>query len=356
MDIKLSKSRVKNFSKDLIKWYEVNKRELPWRKTKDPYKIWLSEIILQQTKIAQGLPYYLRFINKYPNVFKLANSSEQEVLKLWEGLGYYSRARNLHKTANIIVNKQQGVFPSKYKELIELPGIGDYTASAISSFSINEINPVVDGNVYRFLSRLIGIKSPINTSKSQKEFKDIAELLISKKNPSDFNQAIMEFGALVCKPSSPFCEKCLYQKNCFAYLNKQISNLPVKNKKKKNINRYFNFLIIKSKKNQTVIEKRINQDIWQNLYQFPLIETGSQVDKKIILDRLIKINYFDSSEMELFLFKNKSFRHKLSHQNIHCSFWIIKVKKIKTDFVNILNLDLYPFPKPISNFLSIYNW
>ena len=280
MNLKLSKSTVRNFSKDLISWYSINKRELPWRKTKDPYKIWLSEIILQQTKVTQGLPYYLSFENKYPSVSKLAKASEQEVLKLWEGLGYYSRARNLHKAAKIVMDKFDGIFPSNYKDLIKLPGIGDYTASAISSFSVNEINPVVDGNVYRFLSRYIGIKTPINTNKSLKEFRNIGELLISKKNPSDFNQAIMEFGALVCKPSSPNCGICMYQKNCFAYFNKEISNLPVKNSKKKVRDRFFNFLIIKSDNNQTVVEKRKEKDIWQNLYQFPLIETVKEVNKE----------------------------------------------------------------------------
>ena len=356
MNLKLSKNTVRNFSKDLISWYLINKRELPWRKTKDPYKIWLSEIILQQTKVTQGLPYYLRFENKYPTVYKLAKASEQEVLKLWEGLGYYSRARNLHKAAKIVMDEFDGVFPSNYKDLIKLPGIGDYTASAISSFSVNEINPVVDGNVYRFLSRFIGIKTPINTNKSLKEFRNIAELLISKKNPSDFNQAIMEFGALVCKPSSPNCEKCMYQKNCFAYFNKEISNLPVKNNKKKVRDRFFNFLIIKSENNQTVVEKRKEKDIWQNLYQFPLIETEKEVNREVILEKLVKSRYFDSLNMDINLYKNKSFSHKLSHQNIHSSFWIIKVKRVNMDQVKILNLSLYPFPKPISNFLSIYNW
>ena len=178
-----------NFTSKIVNWYTENKRSLPWRNTNDPYKIWLSEIILQQTQIAQGLPYYINFVNEYPDVIKLAQASEQEVLKLWEGLGYYSRARNLHKAAKIVVNDFKGVFPSNYSELIKLPGIGDYTASAVSSFSVNAINPVVDGNVYRFLSRLIGVNTAINTNKSQKEFRSIAQKLISKKNPSDFNQA-----------------------------------------------------------------------------------------------------------------------------------------------------------------------
>ena len=222
--MKLTKSTIENFSNDLINWYANNMRQLPWRKTKDPYKIWLSEIILQQTKVAQGLPYYLKFEKRFPNVSLLANSSEEEVLKLWEGLGYYSRARNLFKTSKIILNKFNGVFPSNYKDLIKLPGIGDYTASAISSFSINEVNPVVDGNVYRFLSRFIGIKTPINTNKSLKEFRNIAQSLISKKNPSDFNQAIMEYGAMVCKPASPICGECIFKEKCFAFYNKKIYN------------------------------------------------------------------------------------------------------------------------------------
>lgn len=356
MDLNLSKSTIKSFSKDLICWYYENKRDLPWRKTKDPYKIWLSEIILQQTKIAQGLPYYLKFVVQYPTVSKLAKASEREVLKLWEGLGYYSRARNLHKTAKIVINDLKGVFPSNHKELVKLPGIGDYTASAISSFSINEINPVIDGNVYRFLSRLIGIKTPINTSKSHKEFRDIAKILISKKNPSDFNQAIMEFGSLICRPTSPLCEKCMYQNNCFAHLNKELHALPVKIKKKKVRDRFFNFLIVKSDSNQTIIIKRKEKDIWQNLYQFPLFETKKKIDDKIMLNKLNSLEYLDSSKIKLTLFQNKSFSHKLSHQNIHSSFWIIKVKRVNMDQVKILNLSLYPFPKPISNFLSIYNW
>lgn len=356
MNLKLKKSIIKSFSNDLIKWYVINKRDLPWRKTKDPYKIWLSEIILQQTKVAQGLPYYLKFEKKYPNVSILANASEDEVLKLWEGLGYYSRARNLLKTSKIIFNNLNGIFPSSYKDLIELPGIGDYTASAISSFSVNEINPVVDGNVYRFLSRFIGIKIPINTNKSLKEFSNIAKLLISKKNPSDFNQAIMEYGALVCKPALPKCEKCIFNNKCFALLNNEISNLPVKNKKKKVRDRFFNFLIFKSQNNRTIIEKRKKKDIWKNLYQFPLIESEKEVNRDIILDKLYNSNYFESPEIKIDLFKNKSFVHKLSHQNIHLSFWLIKIKSIKINEVRILDLNFYPFPKPISNFISNYNW
>tara|TARA_Y100000741_G_scaffold364558_1_gene356005 strand:- start:265 stop:1335 length:1071 start_codon:yes stop_codon:yes gene_type:complete len=352
----LSQSFINSFSKNLISWYNLNKRELPWRNTNDPYKIWLSEIILQQTKIVQGLPYYIRFVNKYPNIKKLALSSEKEVIKLWEGLGYYSRARNLHKTAKIVIKNYDGIFPSKYETLIKLPGIGDYTASAISSFSINEINPVLDGNVYRFLSRLFGIDIPINTNKSLREFKNIAKKLISRKNPSDFNQAIMEFGSLVCKPKNPKCNECIYQKKCFAYLNQKTLIFPIKTIKKKSRERFFNFLIIKSINGNIIIEKRINKDIWQNLYQFPLIETEKLLDKKSLLIKLKEYKSFDFQKTEFYLYQNKSFNHKLTHQNINYSFWIFNVKNIKNNKVKIKNLEMYPFPKPISNFLLNFNW
>tara|TARA_B100001175_G_scaffold212648_1_gene180615 strand:+ start:2098 stop:3168 length:1071 start_codon:yes stop_codon:yes gene_type:complete len=352
----LSQSFINSFSKNLISWYNLNKRELPWRNTNDPYKIWLSEIILQQTKIVQGLPYYIRFVNKYPNIKKLALSSEKEVIKLWEGLGYYSRARNLHKTAKIVIKNYDGIFPSKYETLIKLPGIGDYTASAISSFSINEINPVLDGNVYRFLSRLFGIDIPINTNKSFREFKNIAKKLISRKNPSDFNQAIMEFGSLVCKPKNPKCNECIYQKKCFAYLNQKTLIFPIKTIKKKSRERFFNFLIIKSINGNIIIEKRINKDIWQNLYQFPLIETEKLLDKKSLLIKLKEYKSFDFQKTEFYLYQNKSFNHKLTHQNINYSFWIFNVKNIKNNKVKIKNLEMYPFPKPISNFLLNFNW
>lgn len=356
MDLNLSKNTAKFFSKRLIGWYNNNKRDLPWRKTKDPYKIWLSEIILQQTKIVQGLPYYLKFENKYPNVFELANANEEEILKLWEGLGYYSRARNLHKTSKIVINKLNGIFPTNYSDLIKLPGIGDYTASAISSFSINEINPVIDGNVYRFLSRYFGIKTAVNTNKSLKEFKNIAKLLISKKYPSEFNQAIMEFGALMCKPTNPNCETCLFKTNCFAYLGKEISNFPVKKLKKKIKDRFFNFLIFKSTNNQTLIEKREKKDIWQNLYQFPLIETDKNACHNTILNQLYEREHPDCADIKIELFNNKVYKHKLSHQNIYSCFWLINVNKITKNQVKIFDLNLYPFPKPISNFISVYNW
>ena len=221
------------FSKRLKQWYLQNKRELPWRSTQDPYKIWLSEIIMQQTRVEQGLPYYLRFTEAYPNVHSLANAPEQEVLKLWQGLGYYSRARNLHTTAIRVSKELDGNFPDHYKELKTLKGVGDYTASAIASFCFNEPVAVVDGNVYRVLSRVFGVETPINSTQGIKEFKALAQELIDHKDPATFNQAIMEFGAIQCKPQNPLCETCPFNDVCLALKNDQIKELPVKIKKTK---------------------------------------------------------------------------------------------------------------------------
>ena len=252
------------FSEILTHWYSIHKRYLPWRETKDPYKIWLSEIILQQTQVSQGLPYYYKFVERYPTIFELSKALENEVLKLWQGLGYYSRARNLHSTAQYIANELNGNFPNSYKELIKLKGIGDYTASAIASICFNEPSPVLDGNVYRVISRYYGISTPINTSKAQKEFKTVLQTIIDKKNPDVFNQAIMEFGAKQCKPQSPNCSICPFNASCFALAKNKIQELPVKLKPLKVKKRHFNYLVYLSDDNKTVLEKR-NNGIWQNL-------------------------------------------------------------------------------------------
>ncbi|MGY8946383.1 MAG: A/G-specific adenine glycosylase [Flavobacteriales bacterium] len=354
MDRILLKNITNTFSKELVGWYFKNKRELPWRETTDSYKIWLSEIILQQTQIKQGLPYYLRFVNNYPNVKALASASENEILKMWEGLGYYSRARNLHKTAKIVTKDFNEIFPITYLDLIKLPGIGDYSASAISSFSNNEVVSVVDGNVYRFISRLLGIDTPINTSKSLKEFKEVTMKLISKDNPSDFNQAIMEFGAMVCKPAIPFCNDCIFRYKCYAYKNNMVFNFPFKKKNKKSINRFFNYLVFLSEKNKTIIEKRENKGIWQNLYQFPLLETDKLADLNEIINHVESLENLTGQSEGIELFENKNLVHKLSHQNISISFWIVSVKTIKANSISLKKASSYPFPKPLSNFLSIF--
>ena len=214
-----------DFSLKLIKWYNVNKRELPWRKTDDPYKIWISEIILQQTRVDQGLPYYLNFVKEFPNIQKLADASEEKVLKLWQGLGYYSRARNLHFTSKFISNELKGKFPKKYNELIKLKGVGEYTASAVASFAYNEKKAVLDGNVFRVLSRYYGIKVPIDSSKGKQIFKSLAYKNLPKLNYATYNQAIMEFGALHCKPAIPDCGICQLNVKCWAFLNSKINSL-----------------------------------------------------------------------------------------------------------------------------------
>jgi A/G-specific adenine glycosylase len=342
-----------NFSKKLINWYSVNKRSLPWRNTKDSYKIWLSEIILQQTQVKQGLPYYKKFIKLYPNVISLSKTSEQDVLKNWEGLGYYSRARNLHKASKIVVEKYNSIFPNSYNDLIKLPGIGDYSASAISSFSNGELHPVVDGNVYRFISRLFGISTIINTSIALKEFKTLLNKLISVNNPGDFNQAIMEFGALVCKPKAPDCNNCIYNKVCFSLKNHSVFDFPVKKKSSKPKTRFLNYFLILDKSKKIMIEKRVKKDIWQNLFQFPLIETDKNFNKSLIQDYLKSNNlpFLETTGLKLV----ETVSHKLSHQNLKINFWINHVEKLNDSSVYVEELSNFPFPKPLSSFIETFN-
>ena len=242
------------FSNTLIYWYLQNKRALPWRKSKHPYFIWLSEIMLQQTRVVQGLAYYLKFTEEFPTVFDLAKAEESTVLKMWQGLGYYSRARNLHFSAKYIANELNGEFPSTYKEIIKLKGVGDYTASAIASICFNEPTAVVDGNVYRVLSRYFGIATPINSSAGIKEFKALAQSLLNTKQPGTYNQALMDFGAMHCKPQNPLCDTCPFANSCVALEKKLTKELPVKEKKIKITKRYFNFLVIKTDDHNTILK------------------------------------------------------------------------------------------------------
>src|SRR5690606_34778677 len=265
-----------NFSQKLIKWYETNQRNLPWRATDDAYKIWLSEIILQQTRVQQGLPYYEKFILAFPTIYDLAKASEDEVLKLWEGLGYYSRARNMHFTAKYIVAELDGKFPNNFTDLLQLKGVGNYTAAAIASFAFKEAVAAVDGNVYRVLARIFGIKDDIMTNQAKKIFQSLANELIPKNQPDTFNQAIMDFGSMVCKPKQPLCEECFMQEECYAFRNNEITNLPVKSKKIKVKKRFFHFLLLENADKNIVIEQRSDNDIWKNLYQIPLIETNQE--------------------------------------------------------------------------------
>ena len=339
----------KNFALNLINWYSDNKRSLPWRETKNPYKIWLSEIILQQTQIKQGLPYYLKFNKIFPNIESLASSDEEYVLKNWEGLGYYSRARNLHKAAKVVVDNFEGKFPTNYNELIKLPGIGDYSASAISSFSSNEIRPVLDGNVYRLISRIFQVESVINSSKAVKVFKGILEKLISKENPGDFNQAIMDYGSLICKPKNPNCLKCIFKTDCLSFNFKTISKFPVKKNNLYKKSRTFNYLVVIDSSNKIVINKRSGKDIWHNLYEFPMIET-KKINKNDIIKHLASkysiSNNFITPQFDM------TQNHKLSHQDLTINYWILSLDYDLNHAIEIKKINDYPFPKPLHSFIS----
>ncbi len=341
------------FSNTLIYWYLQNKRELPWRKSQNPYFVWLSEIMLQQTRVAQGMAYYLKFTEEFPTVFDLAKANESTVLKMWQGLGYYSRARNLHFTAKHVATQLNGKFPTTYKELVKLKGIGDYTASAIASICYNEPNAVVDGNVYRVLSRYFGIKTAINSSAGIREFKVLAQTLLDESQSGTYNQAIMDFGAMHCKPQNPLCETCPFTNSCVALENNLIKELPVKEKKNKIRNRYFNFLVIKTANNRTVLSERKGKGIWQGLYQFPLIESNNSIDKDALIASQEFINLFPD-ETTISLFNQKEIVHKLSHQHLYTQFWIVETKVLSKANIKWPEIEKYPVPVLIANFLEAY--
>ncbi len=341
------------FSNILIPWYLQNKRELPWRNTMNPYQIWLSEIILQQTRVLQGLPYYLKFVEKYPKVADLANAREEDVLKLWQGLGYYSRARNLHATAKIVSEKMDGIFPNNYKDLLKLKGIGDYTASAIASISFNQPEAVVDGNVYRVLSRVFGISTPINTTAGQKKFKQLAQQLIDKKQPGTFNQAIMEFGARYCVPQNPDCGNCIFNDSCIAFQQKKVADLPVKIKAKPIKKRFFNYMVVLSENERTILQQRTGKGIWQKLYQFPLIETMEDVDLSLLKEQPQFQGFSEELNIDtISLFNEKAVVHKLSHQHLYTRFWIVEVSEEIDSTIPISEVKKYAVPVLIENFVA----
>jgi A/G-specific adenine glycosylase len=305
------------FSHKLVKWYLENKRSLPWRDTRDPYRIWLSEIILQQTRVSQGLPYYHRFLAQYPDVQSLAKASSLEVLRLWQGLGYYTRARNLHKCAKAVVALHNGKFPTTYRELLALPGIGDYTAAAIASFAFGEPVAVVDGNVFRILSRIFGLADPINTPGGRKKFNLLATRLLSTTEPDVHNQAVMEFGALYCTPATPKCEECGFKTSCFAYKHRLVNALPVKTPKKKSRNRYFFYLVIEKNKS-LLMKKRHGRDIWEGLFDFALMEKRRPVKVDKLIKEAVKANQWLNAASEISF--SRKYHHLLTHQVIHCRF------------------------------------
>ncbi len=341
-----------NFSNLLIKWYLQNKRDLPWRNTTNPYPIWLSEIMLQQTRVAQGMPYFLSFTTAFPTVFDLAKASEEQVLKLWQGLGYYSRARNLHQTAQYITTELNGIFPVNYNDLLKLKGVGEYTAAAIASFAYNEIIPVVDGNVFRVLSRYFDINTDIAQASAKKEFTALAFELIPKDNPAIFNQAIMEFGALQCVPKNPNCSSCVFNESCAALQKNKVDQLPVKSKKLKVRNRYFNYVVASDENKNTIIQKRTSKGIWHNLYEFPLLETEKEEDFDFVSEQIQKEYFKENTISSILETNNKSIVHKLSHQHLHIKFWNVKIKGTIENGIDVETMKTFPFPIVIHNFIE----
>lgn len=306
-----------SFTPAIISWYRKNKRDLPWRDTCDPYLIWLSEIILQQTRVEQGLPYYYKFIEAFPDVKALAAADEEKVLRLWQGLGYYSRARNLHAAAKDIVHRFNGKFPSVYEDIRSLKGVGDYTAAAIASFAFRLPYPVVDGNVFRLITRYYGIDLPIDKASTKKYITSVCESLIDRKAPDVFNQAIMEFGAIQCKPSSPDCASCPLSQSCKARLDDMVDQLPYKEKKTAVRPRYFHYFIIENN-DQFYIRKRTAKDIWQGLHDFPLIETANEK----LTPAEAKRSFAKPAKV------SSAYKHVLSHQHIHAVFYHVHEKEL----------------------------
>jgi A/G-specific adenine glycosylase len=308
--------------------------------------------MLQQTRVAQGLPYYLDFISTFPTVFDLAEATEEKVLKHWQGLGYYSRARNLHYTAQLVANEFKGEFPKSYNELLKLKGVGEYTAAAIASFSFNEVVPVVDGNVFRVLSRYFDIETDISLASAKKEFSELALELMPKKDPATFNQALMEFGALQCVPKSPDCSNCIFSSSCAALQKKKVQNLPVKLKKIKISYRFFNYIVFEDDQLNTLIQKREQKGIWHNLYEFPLIETERELDLDEVSELISKKYQSKYPITRISNWNSKGRIHKLSHQHLNINFWKVKVKGDIFGALNAESIKQFPFPKVIFNFIE----
>lgn len=356
-DKKPSEYHFPEFSDKLLAWAKANPRPMPWKETKDAYKIWLSEIILQQTRVEQGRPYYLKFIKAYPTIKHLAKAEEDEVLKLWQGLGYYSRARNLHFTAKFISENYKGKFPNRYEEIRALKGVGDYTAAAISSFAYNLPYAVVDGNVYRVLARIFGIETPIDSSKGKKEFQELAQKLLVTDKANNFNQAILDFGATHCKPKNPKCASCPFNDFCVARAKNKIANYPVKSKKLKKRNRYFHYLIFNWRE-KVYLNKRDDKDIWQGLYDFPLIEVDKLLDIKILKKNIEKKFSLKPSDYQL-INKSNPYKQVLSHQNIYATFVEIRILKSlklnseqKVFSTQKTTIETYPFPRVVQTYLD----
>ena len=352
-NIESEKKLQTRFVQKLMEWNrEKNVREMPWKGEKDPYKIWLSEIILQQTRVEQGLKYYENFIKNFPAVEAIANAPQEKIFKLWEGLGYYSRCRNLIETAKYISGNLKGIFPTDYKSILQLKGVGHYTASAIASFAYNLPHAVLDGNVFRVLSRVFDIEKPIDSIEGKKCFSELANYILPKQNAGEYNQAIMDFGAIICKPY-PNCSACYVNRYCKAYLSGKQDLLPVKTKKIKIKERWLNYLIVRYK-NEVLIHKRTSNDIWQQLFEFVLIETNKLYKHEQLLNLFSK-QYNITEHDNSFLL---STRQKLSHQVINFSFYEIRVRQKKAiagfTWIKLGDLKNYPFPKSLQELVTNY--
>jgi len=335
------------FSKIALDWFGENQRQLPWRGETNPYKIWVSEIILQQTRVNQGWDYYLRFIDRFPDVKSLAAAPLQEVLHVWQGLGYYTRARNMHTAAQQIMQEYRGVFPDNYLEIRKLKGVGNYTAAAVASIAFSLPYPAVDGNVLRVITRIFGIYDDIAQLKTVQKITHLCETLMDKENPGGFNQALMELGAIQCTPKNPNCETCPFANQCVALEKDQIDTLPIKSLKIKVKERFFHFFIF-IKEDKTMIEQRTTNDIWKNLFQFPMIETDSACEK--ISKKSLLLSGFGNSK-PVFL---KEVKHKLTHQHLTIRFYVVSdyFPEIKKNWltVSMEDLERYPFPIIFSYF------
>lgn len=344
------------FSRKLLKWNtQHNNRKMPWKGINDPYKIWLSEIILQQTRVEQGLDYYNRFIKVYPDINALAGASDDKVFKLWEGLGYYSRCKNLLATARYISSELNGIFPKTYTEILKLKGIGPYTAAAISSFAFALPYAVVDGNVARVLSRIFGIKISFESTLNKKIFQNLAQSLLDPDFLGHYNQAIMDFGAIVCKPAQPLCAECPFKKNCYAFKNNLIHVLPVKKKKIVLKKRHLNYLLI-NKGDKVALIKRDEKDIWHQLFEFYLVETDRNISKNQVIEKFCVDNQVESANLEILNYSPELFQ-KLTHQHISCRFIEIKIsERLKNShrfqWVPRSELKKFPFPRIINQYLE----
>ncbi|MGK0250692.1 MAG: A/G-specific adenine glycosylase [Gammaproteobacteria bacterium] len=357
-----------HFSNKLIPWYLENKREMPWRQTTNPYFIWLSEIILQQTRVAQGLPYYLIFTETFPTLQDLAEAPEEQVLKLWQGLGYYSRARNLHAASKYVAIDCNGNFPNTYDSILKMKGVGDYTASAIASICFNEPTAVVDGNVYRVLSRVFGIDTPMNSTLGIKEFKALSQELIDPEQAATYNQAVMEFGAIQCKPQNPDCSICVFNDQCAALATNSIDKLPVKINKTKVRHRNLHFLVFRSPDHKTMLRQRTGKGIWQGLYEFPFIELEMTQEQPFISEgNCFREPIFPEGTSatkhpelspytctEIVRHNTIPIIHKLSHQHLHTTFWIIDVPELPENAIPVTDLKDFAVPVLISNFINTF--